>query len=113
MNETEFIAGAITLVGLIAYVVKPQRWFKRNKNKTPKYAAYGLVIPWQDPYQGFNCPKCNAVWLFKMNDGNAPKYCECEELPVGHFHLECCGKIGQKDKIGCTAKFIMPSKDNA
>lgn len=112
MNEAEiFLAGAIGLVSLIAFVVKPQKWFKR-KNQKMDYSAFGINIPYIDPYVGYDCPKCNKGW--KYDDNHAPKYCECDEFPVGHFHLECAGlgKNGKSKSVGCGVKFIMPSKDH-
>jgi hypothetical protein len=64
-------------------------------------------FPFQEDWAHIKCPACNIRW--DMLTVGHPKYCECEEYFVGHFHMEC-GAIFDTNIFGCHFKWIMKSR---
>lgn len=62
------------------------------------------------------CPKCDAAPSMKNATFriSRSKFCQCEEIPFGHFHSECVNSSlslwGMKLPSGCGARWITKAK---
>lgn len=67
------------------------------------------VIKWcGDIYgRGYHCPKCSIGWC----NENGVTCCDCNALSYSHYHLHCCGTIGERKKVGCKIRFLMLAAD--
>jgi hypothetical protein len=91
--------------------LKPDEWAKFVGIPGPKPVSDEVkptssVIAYSDLHIYFNCPRCG---LGAQYNKSTPKYCECNKVDVGHFHLTC----NRNDGLGCQAKFIMKAKGTA
>jgi hypothetical protein len=89
----------LALVGAFGSGVLVRPWMKSKK--TDLSSANGEAIIHHS--NEFHCPYCDFHY------GGTTKYCECPDIPVGHFHITC-KPVGQPAK-GCHAKFVMLAKN--